>query len=251
MPSCSACSPACCAPSWRPTSGLYSLWLWRADPRLRLLVACSLLLSAAAWVVPEWIGSGNPLDGGRQATSEPTWSLSHSERPWLSALELAHDHAGLFVEVLALAAVAWALVARRRPPVLLAAVVVAEVALFAVMTRAGFSGNPRYVPPALTLACVLAGAGMARILAAAGGLTRRPSPALGGALAAAALAVVGGPFVDGRVERLRNEAREWGFGWTSTATWPRRSTGSEAPPRSRRLGRPPRTARSTAIWPGS
>jgi hypothetical protein len=197
-------------PELAPFLGLYALWLWWAERGLRLLIACSLALAAAAWLVPEWIGSGNPLDGGRQATSEPVWSLSHDERPWLSALELAHDHAGLLVELLALAAVAWALFAGRRAPLVLAAVVAAEAALFAAMTQAGFSGNPRYVLPALTLACVLAGVGAARILAGAGRLTARPSVAIGTAAAAAGLAVVAAPFVDGRIERLRDEAREVG-----------------------------------------
>src|ERR671915_597838 len=57
------------------------------------------------WVVPEWIGSGDPLNGGSQARSEPYWSLSHAERPWLRALERVHNHAGLAVELLAAAAV--------------------------------------------------------------------------------------------------------------------------------------------------
>jgi hypothetical protein len=197
-------------PELVPFLGLYALWLWRAEPRLRLLIAGSLALSAAAWIVPEWIGSGNPLDGGRQATSEPVWSLSHAERPWLSALELTHDHAGLLVELLALAALVWALFARKLGPVLLAVVAVGGVALFAVMTQAGFSGNPRYVLPALTLACVLAGAGAARVLAAAGSLTPRPAAAFGAATAAVALALAGAPFLDNRVERLRDEAREVG-----------------------------------------
>jgi hypothetical protein len=197
-------------PELVPFLGLYALWLWRAEPRLRLLVAAALALPAAAWVVPEWIGSGNPLDGGRQATSEPAWSLSHAERPWLSALELAHDHAGLVVELLAFAALAWALFAGRRAPVLLAGAAAACVALFAAMTQAGFSGNPRYVLPALGLMCVLAGAGAALILAAPGSLASRPSAALGTAVAAVSLALVGAPFVEGRAERLRDEAREVG-----------------------------------------
>ena len=168
-------------PELVPFLGLYTLWLWWAEPRLRMLVAGLFVASAAAWLLPEWIGAGNPLDGARQATGEPVWSLSHGERPWLAALELGHDHAGLLVELLALAAVVWALLARRLAPLLLAAVVAAEAALFAVMTQAGFSGNPRYVLPALALTCVLAGVGTARVLAAAGRLTAGPSPALGAA----------------------------------------------------------------------
>jgi hypothetical protein len=193
-----------------PFLGLYTIWLWWAEPRLRLLVAGSVVISAAVWLIPEWIGAGNPLDGARQATGEPVWSLSREERPWLAALELADDHAGLLVELLALAAVVWALVERRLAPLLLAAAVSAEAALFAVMTQAGFSGNPRYVLPALTLTCVLAGVGTARILVAAGKLTARPSPALGAAGAALVLAIVALPFGEERAERLEREARQVG-----------------------------------------
>ena len=197
-------------PELVPFLGLYTLWLWWAEPRLRLLVAGCGVVSAAAWLIPEWIGAGNPLDGARQATGEPVWSLSHAERPWLAALELGHDHAGLLVELLALAAVVWALFARRLAPLLLAAVVIAEAALFALMTQAGFSGNPRYVLPALALTSVLAGVGTARLLAAAGRLTARPSPALGAAAAALVLAIVAVPFADERARRMDREAHQVG-----------------------------------------
>jgi hypothetical protein len=80
-----------------------------------------------------------------------------------------------------------------------------------VMTQAGFSGNPRYVLPALALVCLLGGVGAARVLAAAGRLTRRPSPALGAVAAAATLALAGAPFVDERIGRLRDEARAVGL----------------------------------------
>ena len=69
-------------PELIPFLGVYAAWLWFAEPRLRLLPRSgSLLLGAVAWVVPEWIGSGNPLDGGQQARSEPVWSLSLADRP--------------------------------------------------------------------------------------------------------------------------------------------------------------------------
>jgi hypothetical protein len=189
-------------PELVPFLGVYTLWLWWAEPRLRLLVMGALLVSAAGWLVPEWIGAGNPLDGARQATGEPVWSLSHEARPWLAALELAHDHAGLLVELLALAAVAWALAARRLAPLVLAGVIAAEAVLFALMTQAGFSGNPRYVLPALTLACVLAGVGTARVLAL--------RPAVLAAPAAIALALAAVPFAGDRAGRMERELHQVG-----------------------------------------
>jgi hypothetical protein len=142
---------------------LYGLWLWRAEPRLRPLLAGVLVLLPLAWIAPDWIGSGMPLDGGAQARSQPAWSLSLAEHPWLRALERVHNHAGLPLELLAAVAVAVATL-RRRPAVLvLAGAALAETALFVAMTQAGFSGNPRYVLPAVAVLAVLAGVGAANL----------------------------------------------------------------------------------------
>jgi hypothetical protein len=184
-------------PELFPFLALYGLWLAWIEPGRRRTVAALLVAIPLAWVVPEWIGSGDPLDGGSQARSEPYWSLSHAERPWLRALERVHNHAGLPVEVLAAVALVSAAALRRRgahatalrrradqAPALtrraahaqavpaLAAAAALEAALFVGMTQAGFSGNPRYVLPALTVLCVLAGVGAARTAQAAAGAGR-------------------------------------------------------------------------------
>ena len=72
-----------------------ALLLWRDEPARRPLIAGLLAALPLLWLVPEWIGSGNPLDAGKQAASEPWWSLSNAEVPWLAALERAHSLAGL------------------------------------------------------------------------------------------------------------------------------------------------------------
>jgi hypothetical protein len=197
-------------PELFPFLALYALWLWRAEPERRALVGAMMVAIPLAWLVPEWIGSGNPLDGGSQARSEPSWSLSHADQPWLRAALRAHNHAGIAVELLAATAIVAALVRRQGAVLVLAAAAAAEGALYLAMTQAGFSGNPRYVLPALVVGCVLAGVGAARIA------THVPLP-VGGAprLAAAGLAfvlfaLVATPFVAGRLERLHHEAREVG-----------------------------------------
>jgi hypothetical protein len=200
-------------PELVPFLGLYGLWVWRAEPRMRPLLAGVLVLLPLAWIGPEWIGSGMPLDGGAQARSQPAWSLSLAEHPWLRALERVHNHAGLPLELLAALAVAAAAVRRRGAVLVLAGAALAETGLFVAMTQAGFSGNPRYVLPAVTVLSVLAGVGAANLAGVVPALAaeRRVSaaPRLAGVVAAVALiALAGQSFADARVQRLRGEAHE-------------------------------------------
>jgi hypothetical protein len=192
--------------------------VWGAEPRLRPLLAGVLLLLPLAWVGPEWIGSGMPLDGGAQARNQPAWSLSLAEHPWLRALERVHNHAGLPLELLAAVAVAVAAVRRRGAVLVLAGAALAETGLFVAMTQAGFSGNPRYVLPAVTVLSVLAGVGaanLAGVVPALAALNRAPARArarLAGVVAAVALiALAGQSFAHARVQRLRGEAHEVGI----------------------------------------
>jgi hypothetical protein len=221
-------------PELVPFLGLYGLWLWRAEPRLRRLLAGVLVLLPLAWIGPEWIGSGMPLDGGAQARSQPAWSLSLAEHPWLRALERVHNHAGLPLELLAAVAVALDAVGRRGAVLVLAGAALAEAALFVAMTQAGFSGNPRYALPAVAVLSVLAGVGAANLaqvvpaLAAPRGLdeklahternsSRPPEPRAAGSAtsrfagvvaAVALIGLAGQSFAHARVQRLRGEAHE-------------------------------------------
>lgn len=199
-------------PELFPFLALYGLWAWLTEPRLRPLLIGVLVLMPVAWVMPEWIGSGNPLDGGRQARSEPVWSLSLAAHPWLRALERGDNHAGLAVELLSLFGAAWALVHRRWAVVASGAAALAEVVLFLAMTESGFSGNPRDVLPAIAVASVLAGVGASALVEAGGALARRlasPMPRLAGGVAAlAVVAVLGAPFLEERGRQLRAEARQ-------------------------------------------
>jgi hypothetical protein len=194
-------------PELFPFLGLYGLWAWSAAPALRPLVAGAFVVVPFLWIAPEWLGSGDPFSGETQARSEPAWSLSLADHPWLRALTRAHNHAGPVVEVLAAIGVIAALARRRdaaalrAAPVLLAAAAVAEIGLYVAMTEAGFSGNPRYVLPALTVIAVLAGAGAAQV-------ARTPPPIA--AVGVLVLGLVGAGVVSSRVSRLEGEAHEVG-----------------------------------------
>jgi hypothetical protein len=219
-------------PELFPFLALYAIWLWRAERGLRGILAALMVGIPVAWLVPEWIGSGYPLDGGSQARSEPYWSLSHADRPWMRAIDRLHNHAGLALELLAAAAIVAAAVHRQRAVLVLAAAAAAAAALFVGMTQAGFSGNPRYALAALAVLCVLAGTGAARTAAAGGALAARGAGVLAGwrrgrapdrssrpvgaarlsgaALALTLVALLAAPLVEGRAGRLEFEAREVG-----------------------------------------
>jgi hypothetical protein len=197
-------------PELFPFLGLYGLWAWRSEPRLRPLLAGAFVLLPLAWIVPDWIGSGLLLDGGTQARSQPAWSLSLAEHPWLRALERVHNHAGLPVELLAAIAVGVALARRRLAVLALAAAALAEAGLFVAMTQAGFSGNPRYVLPALAVGAVLAGVGAANLAQAVPARAGATARLAGVGASVALLAPAAHGFLDSRVTRLRGEAREVG-----------------------------------------
>jgi hypothetical protein len=195
-------------PELFPFLAAFAVWLWRAEPRRRAVAAILMVAIPLAWVVPEWVGSGDLLGGGAQARSEPHWSLSHADHPWLRAVERVHNHAGIAVELLAAVAIAVALARRQLAVLILGAAAAAEAGLYVAMTQAGFSGNPRYVLPALVVLCVLAGVGASRVMEA-GEAARVPRVA-GAALALGAIAALAAPFVAGRIERTQREAREVG-----------------------------------------
>jgi hypothetical protein len=198
-----------------PFLALYAVWAWRDSPAERRVIGGLALALPVLWLVPEWLGSGNPFDGGRQAVSEPSWSLSRGEHPWLAVLERMHDVVGWPAEIGAAIAVAFAAssrlgrlradrrpVRRERAVLALAAAALLWLALVVAMTEVAFSGNPRYFVPAAVICCVLAGVGAAWLVTAAGGAHR-----LAGVAVAAALAAALAPHLENGEQRLAREAR--------------------------------------------
>jgi len=204
-----------------PFVAAHGIWVFRRDPDLRRLIGGLAAALPILWLGPEWIGSRRPFDAGDQARSEPVWSLSLTDDPWLSALERVHEIVGLPLEIGTLAALGLAVrgPSDRRQMVVLTLVAAAAswVILVAAMTEAGFSGSPRYFMPAVTLACVLTGVGVSGLVGLAGGRgglrlgseRLRPPPTVRGAAAIAAglLAVAATPWVGDRAEGLGDQAR--------------------------------------------
>ncbi len=196
---------------------IYAAYLFLRRPGSRVLVVAALAGIAAAWLLPSWWGSGDPFSAFTQARSEPSWSLSLRPEPWRAALDVAQDQAWLVLELSAIAATALAglalLGARVRLPrparpgtvTVLAGAAAANVALYVAMTEAGFSGNARYVLPAVALVAVLGGVGVGLLVQLGAG--RRPA-SIAGLVAAAVLVAGAAPEARTHLAVARSEATE-------------------------------------------
>lgn len=167
---------------------------WLAPARCRPLLAAVTVLVPLAWIVPEWLGSGDPLRSGARAQVPNPGQPATASVPGLASLEAG---LGLVLLPLLVAAGLAATAARGalRRVALLGAAWLLEVALMAQL--AGTSGEPRYALPGAALLAV-AGA------AALGGLSRPAAVRV----AAALVAVAGVLRVDGTVAELRRAGDE-------------------------------------------
>ncbi|MBS1870959.1 MAG: hypothetical protein JSS99_15000 [Actinobacteria bacterium] len=180
-------------PEVAPFLGLYALWSWRGAGRPHR----TALVAGLALVVLLWIGlpalAGDPLAASTTARNASTRTSAPSALRGDLGLTLAS------VWLLAAAAVAL----RPRAPAVraLALAALAWLALLATMAAAGYASPARYGLPAAALACVLAGAAVAALLA------RARERAGWRALALVALAALAVPAA-ARVARLDDQVRE-------------------------------------------
>ena len=175
-----------------PFLGAYGIWLWLRDRPARLLAAALAVLVPALWFLPELWGSGDPLRASSRARTPDLGTAAFADRPALQVTEAAFGLLPLLV--LVGAAIALAVVGFRRSrlndvTLALGLGAVGWIAIVALMTEAGYAGNPRYAILAAGLACVLAGVAVAFAVRLAAG---RAGPLAG---AAAAIVLVGGGLV--------------------------------------------------------
>lgn len=206
---------------------LYAAWVaWRADLHGRLAVLGALLVVPLTWLPPERWGSGDWWRASTRAQNPDPGAASLTEHPWLTIL-------GNFARMLPLttwivagvaALIAVAVAARRTagrgpdvaapgaatvggpagpaPPAPwtviggLVVLGVAWVALVAVMTERGYSGNERYLIQPAALLIVAAGAAAGLVLRE---LPRSPRLVL--------VAVAGCGFVVAAVSELPEQVR--------------------------------------------
>ena len=140
---------------------LRALGVARASRGCGRCVVGAFVLLPLAWVGPEWIGSGMPVRRRRSGAQPARLEPLARRAPVAAGAPARAQPRRPAVELLAGVAVHVAAVKRNAAVLVLAGAALAEVALFVAMTQAGFSGNPRYVLPALAVSSVLAGVGAA------------------------------------------------------------------------------------------
>lgn len=151
-------------PETWPFLFLYGCWLVFRDRRSWKLVAGLFLLLPLLWLGPEYWGSGDFFRAASRAANPNANSPAFKKHPALTVLQNARPvifTPGKIGVVIALGVAAWTSWRRRRLSLALVIGLAAAIWLItvAVMTQAGFSGNPRYLIPAIGLLAVLAGAG--------------------------------------------------------------------------------------------
>jgi hypothetical protein len=197
-------------PETWPFLAAYGIWLMWRDRRSRALVLGSAAGVLALWFLPELWGSGELLRAAERANNPDPQSPAFAANP---AFQVVKNYgASLTWPLFALGGVAigWALSRREWAVAWLALGAAAWVALVALMTQAGYSGNPRYLMPVTAVLCVLVGVGVARILDVV------PAPRaswLRVAIAAALVLVIGAVIydrtqLDAVTNGLRGEAQQ-------------------------------------------
>jgi hypothetical protein len=138
-----------------PLLGAYGVWRWREGESIPLLAAVAAVVPAA-WVVPELLSSGELLRSAGRARIPNPGQPATADVPSLATLAAA---AGVVFVPAVLAALA-----ARGAAAVPALAGAAWIGLVALMSEAGFSGEPRYVLPGAALIAVSGGAGAARFL---------------------------------------------------------------------------------------
>src|SRR4051794_25172630 len=186
-----------------PFWGLYGLWLAYTEPRRRLPVLGAFLLCGFLWFAPEYWGSGDWLRAANRARQPNPDSPAFAPHPFLEVFKRSSTILSVPVLLGALIALVPAARARRWDVrVALAAAALVLMVAVALMPRAGFAGNLRYVALPAALVCVLAGVGWVDVVRAAWSRAGRTAAAA----LAAVLLLGAAPFVGADAKVLHWDA---------------------------------------------
>ena len=209
-----------------PFLGLYGLWLFFDEPRMRLRLVLVALAIPLLWFGPELWGSGEPFRASSRATNPNPGSAAFADHPGLEVVRRFLARAVIPLQVATLvaagyAALAWHRHRREGATLFLFGIGVSWIALVAFMTELGYAGNQRYLVVTTAAICVLGGIGVARIFAAIeSAVTSRSGSARTGLRVASAVFVLGlialSPVIKNKVDnvsatldKLRYEASLW------------------------------------------
>lgn len=168
----------------------YAIHYGRTGRRRAAAAAVLLALVPALWLVPEWLGAGDPFHAA--ALARASAEARATQRLAQPALEALMRAGGLVFAPLILASFVAVVdaVRRRRPlPLALALVAVGWVAVVAAMTAAGYPGIARFSLPAAALVSVLGAVGLAQLAAGPSSPRRRHVAGLAAVLVLAPFAV--------------------------------------------------------------
>ncbi len=150
-----ATAAALMRPEAWPFLGLYGLWLWRRGEERHAVIAAAAIVPLL-WFGPDLLGAGGALGASHTARGVPSpGSAKLADFPFLAVLGDTATISTLPAVVAALLAACLGGPLTRR--IFIAAA--AWVVIVAVMTAAGYAGNPRYLAAAAALGAALAGAG--------------------------------------------------------------------------------------------
>jgi hypothetical protein len=165
----------------------------RPDP----VVLASAVVPPAIWLALVWAGSGNPFAQwiGISATAGPARGVlpvAAANGPAVEVLIRVAEAIVLPALVLAVVATVDAVRRRRMPVLWLAGVAIGWILLVAVMAQVGYPGSRRYLLGPATLLAVLAGVGLALVVASVRGSGPRIAvgAALGGVILLAAFPTI-------------------------------------------------------------
>lgn len=145
--------------------GLYGLWMAyeRRDLRTWAIVLGTGAAVLVAWLLPEYLGSGDFFRGAKRAQEIVPGSPGASGRPFFDVFANGSQALSYGVYAGAFASVLVALRDRRVAALILGATVLMCVTA-AMAAGAGFTGSLRYIALPAALVCVLSGIGWAFVV---------------------------------------------------------------------------------------